>query len=546
MQKKVLLYCFMFLSMAAFAVPQVDVIVHGARIYTCQSQPSIASVMVIHAGKFVAVGNQSLLKKYKAKKYIDAQGNCIYPGFIDAHCHFTGYAFDRYKLNLFAVTSYAQMLDKIQQYASHQTNFWIEGRMWNEQWWKVLPASLHNQSLNELFPNRPVFLLRSDGHTALCNAYALQLAGITIQTKIDGGFIGVQDGQLTGIIKDNAIDYVKKHIPILHDTMALQYLHETQADFFSEGVTTVVDCMVENKWQYWLQQAYALKQLQIRNFYFLTASSENLSLLQSPPDATNLLCAIAGLKIFADGTLGSRSACLLSPYHDESTGQGYLTTSLSLIDTLVRQMAQTRYQVAVHAIGDSAVRAILQTYARYLSPHNQRRWRIEHAQVIHPNDLHFFRHYQIVPSVQPTHAMSDQPMASDRLGSHRLQHAYAYKLLWQQNHWLPLGTDFPVEAINPFRTFTAAVFRKSHVKAKAFQSAQSLTRMQALLGITRWAAQSVHKEKYIGSIEPGKEADFVITSTDLLHDSFEKIHNAKIIATYVHGQLVYTKKKVYP
>jgi predicted amidohydrolase YtcJ len=431
------------------------------------------------------------------------------------------------------------MIEKIVDYAKINKREWIEGRMWSESNWQD-GTDITKKDLDVLFPNQPVFLLRIDAHAALVNQKALDIAGITKDTKVEGGEIQVRSNVLTGLLFDHAIDLVKPTIPKVDETTAIGYYQKTEQEFFENGITSFVDCMVENNWWKWMQKAYLDKKLSIHSTLFLTNTKDNIDdvLCHKFKQLSN--CKVAGFKIFADGSLGSRGAYLLQEYADQHNHRGYLRTSISAIDSLSKKLIKTNYQLAVHAIGDGANHEVLTIFSKYLKTKNDRRWRIEHAQVVDSNDVHLFGDFSIIPSVQPTHAMSDMEWAKDRIGEPRMKNAYAYKTLLKQNNWMPLGTDFPVEELNPFRTFSAAVFRKNEMQkpTQGFQFENALTRVEALRGMTIWAAKSVFKEKEVGSIEVGKQADFVILLTDLMNAAITEIYQTKVEQVYLNGKRV--------
>ena len=250
---------------------------------------------------------------------------------------------------------------------------------------------------------------------------------------------------------------------------------------------------------------------------------------------------VKGFKVYADGALGSRGACLLQPYMDKAGWSGFLLRNKSHYDSLAKVLVATDFQMCTHAIGDSANREILNVYNKYLKGKNDKRWRIEHAQIVNPADFHLFGENSIVPSVQPTHGTSDMYWAGDRLGAERLKGGYAYKQLLEQNNWLPLGTDFPVEEINPFKTFLAAVARQDSkgFPAGGFQMGNALTREQTIRGMTIWAAKANRMEKQVGSLEVGKKADFIILDKDLMKVATNDILNVKVNRTYLNGERVH-------
>jgi len=250
---------------------------------------------------------------------------------------------------------------------------------------------------------------------------------------------------------------------------------------------------------------------------------------------------VCGFKVYADGALGSRGACLLQPYSDKPGWSGFLLSSQQHFDSVAKIIFEHGWQMCTHAIGDSGNRTMLRVYGKYLKGRNDLRWRIEHAQVINENDFQLFGEYNIVPSVQPTHATSDMYWAGDRLGPERVKGAYAYKQLLDQNGWIPLGTDFPVEDISPFKTFYAAVIRKDAKgwPAVGFQMENALTREEALRGMTIWAAKANFEENEKGSLEKGKFADFLILDNDLMKEVPEKLLQVKVLKTFINGLEVY-------
>lgn len=521
---------------------KADLIIYNATIYTLNDSFEQAKTLVVQNGKFIDVGGDSLRQNYQAKDEIDANGAYIYPGFIDAHCHFTGYAKDKYKLALFGTQSFGQIIQKIQEYAKQNKREWIEGRGWDQNDWSIKDFPTKD-SLDKLFPNTPIFLLRIDGHAALCNQKALDIAGVNQNTQVKGGEIELKNGKPSGILIDNAIELVRKFLPPRTENEIINDFIDAQKDCVALGLTSVVDCGIDLKTFEYLKKAYQQNKLQIKTTVLLSNEKENFEkYLHKKPYQDNQL-HIAGYKIYADGALGSRGALLLKPYSDKHQHYGFAIISTDSLQKIAQAVIETPYQLCTHAIGDSANREVLKIYAQALQNKNDKRWRIEHAQVIDSNDFHYFGDYNIVPSVQPTHATSDMYWAENRIGKDRIQFAYAYQQLLKENQWLPLGTDFPVEELNPIYTFYAAVFRfdKQHYPEQGFQINNALTRKQALQGMTIWAAKSVFEEKIKGSIEKNKAADFCILPIDLMAASPDEIYQTKITATYINGHKMNSK-----
>jgi len=272
----------------------------------------------------------------------------------------------------------------------------------------------------------------------------------------------------------------------------------------------------------------------------VSISNKNIAWLAKREGIKTSRLNVNSFKMYADGALGSRGALLIEPYHDDSKNNGLMVTDINDMEAYVKSIATTKFQLNTHCIGDAANRKILELYGKYLGEKNQRRWRIEHAQVIHPNDFVLYKKYAVVPSVQPTHATSDMHWAENRLGKNRIKYAYAYKLLMEQNGWIPLGTDFPVEQVSPFYTFDAAVSRKdaNGFPIGGFEPKQALSRKEALLGMTLWAAQAAFEETEKGSLQPGKLADFILLEHNLLEADLLSIRNQAATAVYLNAEKV--------
>lgn len=523
---------------------QVDMIITGARIYTCDSNFSTNEAIAIQNGNILAVNTEkNILKQYTSKDIIDAKDKWIYPGFIDAHCHFSGYALQNYKCNLMGTESYEDVLDNLKEYEKANTLSWIFGRGWDQNDWenKVYPD---NKELDKLFPNKPVILKRVDGHAVLCNSKALQMAGINTETVIAGGIIEKKNGKLTGILIDNATTPVEKLIQSLPEEEAIKYLQQAEQECFSLGLTGVVDCGVKAPVIKMLSALYQTNKLQIGNSILLDQEEETLNEYASEGFYKSGQIQINGIKLYADGALGSRGACLFAPYSDMPGHFGMLLSDMSKMEQIATLSKAHNLQLCTHAIGDSANHSILRLYSKFLPENNDLRWRIEHAQVVDYQDYNTFSEYNIIPSVQPTHAISDMPWAGERLGKKRLPEAYAYKKLLAQNGWMPLGTDFPVEEINPLATFYTAVVRKDKKgnPENGFRIENALTRKEALLGMTIWAAKSVFWEKEKGSLESGKQADLIILDRDIMTIAESELLNTQVLYTVVKGKIVYNKK----
>lgn len=539
------LACFSFVLLCLFGCRQkqkADMIVHGGTVYTADSLFSIKQAIAIKDGKIIATGsNEDILALYQAPVTENASGKFIFPGFIDAHCHFTGYAADLWKCDMTGTVSFDAMLDKLKAYAATATTEWLYGRGWDQNDWAVKEFP-DKQRLDALFPDRPVFLKRVDGHAALVNQRALDMAGVSPGLKMEGGIVEVKNGRLTGILLDRAMDFVENKIPLITDQQAMKYFVQMQDSCFRYGITGVHDCGVSEHTIELLDRVQKSGKLQMKIFALLTDSAQYYDRWIKKGIYKTTMLHVGGFKIYADGALGSRGACLLSAYTDKTGWDGFLLTPVSYMKNTARKLSASGFQMCTHAIGDSAARQILSIYGEVLKGKNDRRWRIEHAQVISEKDFSLFQQYSIIPSVQPTHATSDMYWAGERLGQERIKNAYAYRKLLAQNGWIALGTDFPVEDINPFKTFYAAVERKDQkgYPGDGFQKENALTRKETLLGMTIWAAKAAFEETEKGSLEPGKAADFFICDKDLLTVNPGGILTTKVSSTFVNG------KKVFP
>ena len=540
---RILIALFALVSLSSCIQQRVDMIVHHAQIYTVDNQFSTAEAMAVQDGKIVAVGtNDAILKEYTSDSVVNAAGAVVYPGFIDAHAHFVGYGQSLFAVDLMFVNSWEEVINRVKDFAAkHPGTSWIRGRGWDQNRFpgKQFPT---NEQLNALFPDRPVILERVDGHASIANNAALTIAGIKAGQTMEGGSFVVANGQLTGLLIDNAVGMVEKFAPAVTKEDYKNWLTAAQANCFATGLTTITDCGLHPTAVSMIDTLQQNNDLKMRLYVMLSDHPDSYasSYFTKGGYITDRL-KVKGIKVYGDGALGSRGACLLQHYADQKGWGGFLLSSKAHFDSIAAKLINTDFQMCTHAIGDSANRTILNVYAKYLKGKNDKRWRIEHAQIVHPDDFQYFGKYSIIPSVQPTHGTSDMYWAGDRLGEERMKGAYAYKQLLEQNNWLPLGTDFPVEEINPFKTFLAAVVRKDAkgYPADGFQMENALTREQTIRGMTIWAAKANRMEKEIGSLEVGKKADFIMLDKDLMKVSADSILKVKVIKTYINGERVH-------
>lgn len=547
--KKTGIYLFLLASIIFFSCStgnKIDLLVYNAKIYTVDSGFTIAEAMAISEGKILETGSTiSLSEKYAAKEKLDAGGKFIYPGFIDAHAHFYRYGLGLQTENLTGTKSWKEVVERMKLFASDkkiQAGSWVRGRGWDQNDWEIKQFPGKDE-LDLAFPEHPVLLTRIDGHAAMANQKALDLAGIQPGQTLTGGTIETNNGKLTGLLVDNAIGLVSSKIPAATNEQVAQSLLQGQANCFAVGLTTVDDCGIDYKEALFMDSLQKKGDLKMRVYAMLSDARPNYAFLFSNGKIKTDYLHVRGFKVYADGALGSRGACMLEPYTDHKDWHGFLLSAPQHFDSVAGIIAEKDFQMCTHAIGDSGNRIILQTYAKHLKGSNDKRWRIEHAQVVHPDDFMLFGKYNIVPSVQPTHATSDMYWANERLGDEREKGAYAYRQLMMQNGWIPLGTDFPVEDISPLKTFCSAVFRTdaNNFPQGGYQVNNALSPQDALRGMTIWAARSNFEEAEKGSLEEGKFADFVMLDNDLLSSDAQEVLNTKVLATYIGGKKVFGK-----
>lgn len=521
---------------------EADLILFGGTVYTVDQEFSKAEAIVVKDHRILEIGSsEKMLEKYIATETRDLEGKFVYPGWIDAHCHFFGYGMNLNAVDVAGTSSVQEIIALLKKYQETNPGTWITGRGWDQNDWEVKEFP-DRQMLDKHFPDTPILLRRIDGHAAWVNTKALELAGVTAQSKVDGGTVILKDSEPSGVLVDNAIGLVDGFIPKATREEIVFALLQAELNCFSVGLTSVHDAGLSKDVVQLIDAQHQSGALKIRINAWLSPSKANFShYVEKGPYQTDHL-SVNTIKLFTDGALGSRGALMLEDYSDDPGNRGLLVTPLEKLEEYSRKAYENNFAVATHCIGDAANRETLKVYASILEGKNDRRWRIEHSQIIHPDDFHYFGDYNILPSVQPTHATSDMYWAEQRVGPERIKGAYAYKQLLEENGWLPCGSDFPVERINPLFGFHAAVSRKDHSSwpEDGFQIENALSREEALRGMTIWAAKSGFEEKLKGSIEKGKLADFTITGKDLMTAPEEELFGIKVEATYSGGELVFT------
>jgi len=517
-----------------------DLLIYNAKIYTVDSLFSVQEAMVVKNGIVLECGqSKKLLDKYTAKKSLDFKGKFVYPGFNDAHAHLYNLGVNLNQVNLVDTQSYDEIVELILKYQKEQSSNFILGRGWDQNDWPNQNFP-NKDTLDILFPNTPVALTRIDGHAMLVNQKALDLAGIDTETKVDGGEIVKKEGKLTGVLIDEPMGMIGAIIPELSKKSIQEALKKAEGIALKNGLTSLTDAGLSRKVIEVIEDMQHKDSLKIRINAMVSNTIEDVNYFIERGVISTPKLRVGSVKVYADGALGSRGAALKKPYSDQKGHFGAMTISLSDLDQLAQKLSKTNFQMNTHAIGDSANSVVLKVYHKYLNETPDKRWRVEHAQVIDPEEYHYFSK-NIIPSVQPTHATSDMYWAENRLGAKRIKNAYAYKKLLNQAKIIPLGTDFPVEKVNPLLTFYAAVSRQDTdgYPEEGFQKQNALNRKEALKGMTIWPAYAAFEEDKKGSLEPGKYADFVVLNQDLLNCDIYDVINLKINQTYIAGEKVF-------
>ena len=521
---------------------KAQLLVTNARVYTADSLFSTADAFVVDEGKFLAVGSaKTLMDQYDADSTADLGGQAVYPGFYDPHSHFLGLGQVLDQADLVGADSYDEVIDRLKTfYQAHPEVLWLTGRGWDQNDWpeKVFPTK---EKLDAAFPNVPVALMRVDGHALLVNSKALRLAKVTAGSKLPGGEVVLANEQPTGVLVDNAMLLIKRVIPQPDNADKARMLLNAQKACVALGLTTISDAGISPDEINLIDSLQKAGKLKIRDYAMISLGEPNLDyFLKRGPFQTDRL-TVRSFKLYADGALGSRGACLRRPYSDRPETGGFLLLSPAELERVTKLLYASNFQANTHCIGDSANHLMLDLYGKLLKEKNNRRWRIEHAQVVSPDDIWAFGRYSIIPSVQPTHATSDMYWASDRLGPIRVKGAYAFKDLMKQNALIAFGSDFPVEAVNPLFGFHAAVARQDakNFPKGGYQMENAVDRKSALLAMTRWAAYACFEDQLRGSIAPSKQADFVVLDRDIMTAPNEQLRQTKVRQTWIGGERVY-------
>jgi predicted amidohydrolase YtcJ len=506
------------------------------------------STMLVENGKIQAIGGNALAERFTdTEQTIDMQGKTVLPGLTDAHGHIQSLGTSLLQVDLRDTDSVSAAVKKVHAYAGEQPEMeWITGRGWNQEQWqqKVFPSAAH---LDEVVNDRPVWLMRVDAHAGWANSEALRRAGIDKDTVAPEGGEIVRDeqGNPTGVLVDNAMQLVEDVIPepsLQQQRAAYELAFE---HLIKLGITSVHDAGINADEISVYKGLHNQGRMPLRVYGMIAATEPKLAqlLAEGPYESVDQKLTIRSVKIYADGALGSRGAALLEDYSDDHGNHGLMVTSEEKIRDLYELIIPHGFQINTHAIGDRANRVVLDNLAEVYNELGGRnlRNRIEHAQIVHPDDLKRFNQLNLVASMQPTHATSDKNMAEDRLGAARMEGAYAWQTLLDQGTVIAAGSDFPVELANPFYGLHAAVTRqdRNDMPAGGWYAEEKMSLQQALRSFTIDAAYSAWQEKSLGSLEPGKWADFIVVEQDPFAVDASDIWRTQVEQTYVAGERVY-------
>ncbi len=515
--------------------------IRGVRVTTGADEKWTTRDVVVIEGRVRPAGTA----QPEGAQVVDLGGNgYLLPGLVDAHGHLANYGRSLSEVNLVGLQSYQEVIDRVRMKADGlPKGTWILGRGWDQNDWadKALPS---HEELSSVVPDHPVALTRIDGHALLANFAAMQVAGVGESTESPpGGEILEDDGLLTGVFVDRAMELIGAHVPEPSREQIEKDLLAAQRECLRFGLTCVHDAGMDPKTLEVLRSLHTRGFWGLRVYAMLPASATD-EIKKGPWQTVDRMITVRAVKSYADGALGSRGAALFEPYSDRPGSRGLMLTPPAGLMKLSQLCADHGFQLCVHAIGDRANRAVLDAYARtdFRFDPRKARFRIEHAQVVHPDDFQRFGLQRVIPSMQPTHLTSDMPWAPERLGPERIRGAYAWKSFLDKGLPLPFGSDFPVESADPLKGFYAAATTKSENGAEPeWRPEQKLSREQILAGFTRHAAYASFSERDFGTVEPGKVADFTVFDRDLMTCPDDQIQDARVLMTVVGGRVLYQK-----
>lgn len=565
-----LLFLF-FLSIIAVSCsqkPKADLVIVNGKIYTAADATPVVEAVVVKDGKIEFAGVESEAREYIGDdtQVIDLEGKTMTPGFIEGHGHIMGVGYNELNLDLASVKNFDELVEKVREAASKaQPGQWILGRGWHQDKWDKLPEKMvkgfqTHELLSEASPNNPVFLRHASGHAAMANAKAMEIAGVSQlsveglqqNVKQEGGEVIVDNlGNPTGIFNERAMSLVARHIPENARETDAQALDLAIKACWRNGITSFHDAGAGRENLQLFEQFKKEGKLGVRLYVMLTGFDRDLlyeRMKQGPQIDPDHLLTIRSIKLNCDGALGSRGAWLLEPYSDRPDTYGMATYPMDTVLKISREALKSGFQVCSHAIGDKANQEILNRYEQAFKENADKakdhRFRIEHAQHLHPNDIPRFAQLGVIPAMQAIHMSSDRPWAIERLGEKRIKEgAYMWQTLLKSGAKIVNGTDAPVEPLTPIPSFFASVTRRT-LKGEpenGFEPEEKMTRDQALRSYTLDAAYGAFEESIKGSIEKGKLADFTVFSKDIMTVDEMDILQSEVVMTIVGGQIVFKK-----
>ena len=519
---------------------QTDLLVKNATIYTVNENFEKAEAFVVKAGKIEEVGKlQELVNKYDFADVYDAKNQTIIPGIIDAHAHLMYLGISLQQVDLTGTKSYEEVLKRVLDFQKKNKTAYLIGRGWDQNDWTIKEYPTKKE-LDSLFPDLPVSLERIDGHAMIVNSKALNLAKINSETNIPGGKVILVEGEPSGLLIDTPMQLVWDTYPKKDEDFYIKALKDAEKKCLSFGLTTIDEAGTDRATITLMDSLQRSGDMALRIYAMITKDKEDLTYFLNKGIIKTDRMNVRSVKIWADGSLGSRGAAMRKHYSDQEGQHGTMITTEKELDSLAKMIVKAGYQMNTHAIGDSANITVLRVYSKSVKNQKDPRWRVEHAQIVSPSDFSYFSK-KIIPSIQPSHATSDMYWVEDRVGSHRLMGAYSYKTLLKKSGLVALGTDFPIEKVNPMHTFYAAVARKDieNYPENGFRKEEGLSREETLKGMTIWAAYSNFEENEKGSIEKGKFADFVVLDQNIMTVSEKEIPTIKVVANFINGEMVY-------
>ena len=546
-----------FTQVACKQTEKADMLIHGGKIYTADSkQPSVEAIAVSN-GKILFAGAWDEAENYQGDKteIIDLEGKTLIPGFIESHAHFMGLGRTKRMLDLTKIRNYKEMVEMVAEAVKNaQPGEWILGRGWHQSKWDPQPDPLvtgyqTHEAMSAISPDNPVFLTHASGHASFANAKAMEIAGITPGMNFgeEGEIIQYPDGKPTGVFTEAAEGLIQKHIPDATKESLEKDLEAAIQECLANGITSFHDAGAGQQTIDLLQAFEQADKLHVRLWVMLNGGEREL--LQDWYEKGPLVgdqLSVGGIKLYSDGALGSRGAWLLDEYEDRKNHYGNPIMPMDYIHQVAQEGLKYGFQVCVHAIGDRANREVLNQYARAFKANPEaakdHRFRIEHAQHLHPEDIPRFSQLGVIASMQGIHMSSDRPWAIDRLGRLRIiQGAYMWQQLIQSGAKVINGTDAPVEPVNPIACFYASVTRQTLAGKPegGYEPDQKMTREQALRSYTLDAAYGAFEEKKKGSIAVGKLADFTVLSQDIMEVPDDQILDTKVLMTIIGGEIKY-------